>query len=194
MTSCRGGSGVSDSLRHRRYTSWRSLGDRPDRFSWRATQPFIGCMAWGASHLLRWPWTCTRLSPNAPKNTKSPVFPGLSSTATGIRTRVSAMRGRRPSPLDDSGAWSVGAEASKAIAASRFSAICTGPIWRAAPVPSGTALVADRPVLDRCDIFAFSRHAAVAELVDAHGSGPCLGNQVEVRVLSAASVLSPPGR
>ena len=25
-------------------------------------------------------------------------------TATGIRTRVSAMRGRRPSPLDDSGA------------------------------------------------------------------------------------------
>ena len=26
------------------------------------------------------------------------------STATGIRTRVSAMRGRRPSPLDDSGA------------------------------------------------------------------------------------------
>ena len=28
----------------------------------------------------------------------------LLSTATGIRTRVSAMRGRRPSPLDDSGA------------------------------------------------------------------------------------------
>ncbi len=28
--------------------------------------------------------------------------------------------------------------------------------------------------------------AAVAELVDAHGSGPCLGDQVEVRVLSAA--------
>ena len=28
------------------------------------------------------------------------------STATGIRTRVSAMRGRRPSPLDDSGAQS----------------------------------------------------------------------------------------
>jgi ribosome modulation factor len=30
-------------------------------------------------------------------------------------------------------------------------------------------------------------HADVAELVDAHGSGPCLGNQVEVRVLSSAS-------
>jgi hypothetical protein len=26
----------------------------------------------------------------------------------------------------------------------------------------------------------------VAELVDAHGSGPCLRNQVEVRVLSSA--------
>src|SRR5829696_6236881 len=29
--------------------------------------------------------------------------------------------------------------------------------------------------------------AAVAELVDAHGSGPCGGNSVEVRLLSAAS-------
>ena len=28
--------------------------------------------------------------------------------------------------------------------------------------------------------------AAVAELVDAHGSGPCGGNPVEVQVLSAA--------
>src|SRR5919112_3005923 len=27
------------------------------------------------------------------------------STATGIRTPVSAVRGRRPSPLDDGGAW-----------------------------------------------------------------------------------------
>jgi hypothetical protein len=36
------------------------------------------------------------------------------STATGIRTRVSAMRGRRPSPLDDSGANSC-VEASKAL-------------------------------------------------------------------------------
>jgi hypothetical protein len=37
-----------------------------------------------------------------------------------------------------------------------------------------------------CDIFAPHRHADVAELVDAHGSGPCLGDQVEVRVLSSA--------
>jgi hypothetical protein len=33
-----------------------------------------------------------------------PTIAGHSDTATGIRTRVSAMRGRRPSPLDDSGA------------------------------------------------------------------------------------------
>jgi hypothetical protein len=35
------------------------------------------------------------------------------STATGIRTRVSAMRGRRPSPLDDSGAKSIGSRLAK---------------------------------------------------------------------------------
>ena len=35
------------------------------------------------------------------------------STATGIRTRVSAMRGRRPSPLDDSGARSTGTRLAK---------------------------------------------------------------------------------
>jgi hypothetical protein len=32
----------------------------------------------------------------------------------------------------------------------------------------------------------FSRQADVAELVDAHGSGPCGGNPVEVQVLSSA--------
>jgi hypothetical protein len=40
------------------------------------------------------------------------------STANGIRTRVTAVRGRRPSPLDDGGALS-SAEASKARPASR---------------------------------------------------------------------------
>src|ERR1700685_716977 len=35
------------------------------------------------------------------------------------------------------------------------------------------------------------QHADVAELVDAHGSGPCLGNQVEVRVLSSACSPAP---
>src|SRR4051795_2473051 len=34
--------------------------------------------------------------------------------------------------------------------------------------------------------------ADVAELVDAHGSGPCGGNPVEVRVLSSAWVSRPP--
>ncbi len=44
-----------------------------------------------------------------------------------------------------------------------------------------------RPLRLECAIFASHQHADVAELVDAHGSGPCLGNQVEVRVLSSAS-------
>jgi hypothetical protein len=46
------------------------------------------------------------------------------STATGIRTRVSAMRGRRPSPLDDSGAKNGCAQATKALAARQLR---TGP-------------------------------------------------------------------
>jgi hypothetical protein len=39
-----------------------------------------------------------------PSTRKAPESAASASTATGIRTRVSAMRGRRPSPLDDSGA------------------------------------------------------------------------------------------
>src|ERR1700727_2370241 len=84
------------------------------------------------------------------------------STATGIRTRVSAVRGRRPSPLDDSGARG------------RLR-LAEGPGLAAARVP--------------CGIFA--EPADVAELVDAHGSGPCGGNSVEVRVLSSASIARP---
>lgn len=38
----------------------------------------------------------------------------------------------------------------------------------------------------RCDYDIFAPQADVAELVDAHGSGPCRGNPVEVRVLSSA--------
>jgi hypothetical protein len=34
---------------------------------------------------------------------REPTSEAAVSTATGIRTRVSAVRGRRPSPLDDSG-------------------------------------------------------------------------------------------
>jgi hypothetical protein len=41
-------------------------------------------------------------------------------------------------------------------------------------------------------MFAVSlRRADVAELVDAHGSGPCGGDSVEVRVLSSALADSP---
>ena len=39
-----------------------------------------------------------------PETRKAPHSRGCSNTATGIRTPVSAVRGRRPSPLDDSGA------------------------------------------------------------------------------------------
>ena len=107
---------------------------------------------------------------------KAPGFRGpRGSTATGIRTRVSAMRGRRPSPLDDSGAGTAAPRLAK----------------RRAPIPS-LAGVGARGVR-RCARTTCVRylryphgHADVAELVDAHGSGPCLGNQVEVRVLSSA--------
>lgn len=47
------------------------------------------------------PNAALRRSP--PSKKKTPLGGALISTATGIRTRVSAMRGRRPSPLDDSG-------------------------------------------------------------------------------------------
>ena len=40
-------------------------------------------------------------------------------TATGIRTRVSAVRGRRPSPLDDSGAEATHARADSVVEASK---------------------------------------------------------------------------
>jgi hypothetical protein len=85
------------------------------------------------------------------------------------------MRGRRPSPLDDSGAWWTGPEASKlplSSAMQRPDPEEFGRIPRASPAGA----ISSPP----------DQHADVAELVDAHGSGPCLGNQVEVRVLSSA--------
>ena len=45
--------------------------------------------------------------PSGARTAETPVFyRGFRSTATGIRTPVSAVRGRRPSPLDDGGAAS----------------------------------------------------------------------------------------
>src|SRR5688572_25877919 len=47
---------------------------------------------------------CPRRCPGTVQRPENPRFTGASvSTATGIRTRVSAVRGRRPSPLDDGG-------------------------------------------------------------------------------------------
>ena len=86
------------------------------------------------------------------------------STATGIRTRVSAMRGRRPSPLDDSGAISIGTRLAK-----RPSGSFQAGLIRAHGI--------EQLIACGYAIFAGSRHADVAELVDAHGSGPCLGNR-----------------
>ena len=78
------------------------------------------------------------------------------------------MRGRRPSPLDDSGA-------PEAIPR----------------LPNGPGGPRRRGLLCGVRYLRSLQRADVAELVDAHGSGPCLGNQVEVRVLSSALAKDP---
>ena len=88
-------------------------------------------------------------------------------TANGIRTRVTAVRGRRPSPLDDGGLY----------AGSRLAKHQARPAFRRTRC--------GRPRGGWCDIFALHL-ADVAELVDAHGSGPCVLWDVEVQVLSSA--------
>jgi hypothetical protein len=85
------------------------------------TQPQLRAIAGGLERPLV---LCEETSPQCdwrstlavnPSNDKRPrVSEAAVSTATGIRTRVSAMRGRRPSPLDDSGANSC-VEATKAL-------------------------------------------------------------------------------
>jgi hypothetical protein len=86
-------------------------------------------------------------------------------TATGIRTPVSAVRGRRPSPLDDGGSG-------------------TFRVARARNPTSGRAKARGR--------YARSSPADVAELVDARRSGRRESNLVEVRVLSSASCRKAP--
>lgn len=102
-------------------------------------------------------------------------------TATGIRTRVSAVRGRRPSPLDDSGAGrgfiAAGGAVRRLVNRARRDVV--GP---------GSCAMVLVPVSPRGSRVP---RADVAELVDAHGSGPCGGNSVEVRVLSSALVRRP---
>src|SRR3954466_15249023 len=96
-----------------------------------------------------------------PLNARNPARgAGFRSTATGIRTPVSAVRGRRPSPLDDGGKGTF-----------RVASALGPTSGRGSPV----------------ERYARCTPADVAELVDAHGSGPCGSNPVEVRVLSSAS-------
>src|SRR5271157_1113603 len=103
--------------------------------------------------------------PQRPERQENARFLGrLVSTATGIRTRVSAMRGRRPSPLDDSGAKSVGSRlAKRSERVMPPSAGIVGPERTCSP---------PLPVVGALSSLARTR-AGVAELVDAHGSGPC---------------------
>ncbi len=91
-------------------------------------------------------------------------------TATGIRTPVSAVRGRRPSPLDDGGADRPRVAIGRSLARPPSPARAPG---------------------QRHDPATVARHADVAELVDAHGSGPCGRKPVEVRVLSSAPTAAP---
>ena len=93
---------------------------------------------------------------------------GFRDTANGIRTRVTAVRGRRPSPLDDGGSCEMSRLAKEAATE---------------PVTRPTKRLAHPPARA---ISSALGHADVAELVDAHGSGPCRSNPVEVRVLSSA--------
>ena len=91
-----------------------------------------------------------RTGARRPLERRKPRYHGASaSTATGIRTRVSAMRGRRPSPLDDSGAQPTGSEASKALGAGAARPVLPrGPSETSSPIP--------RLVGCGCAIFACS--------------------------------------
>src|SRR6476659_5169217 len=85
------------------------------------------------------------------------------------------MRSQRPSPLDDSGEEET-----------HFSDLADEHARRRSQgAPPGRAGAGGaQPV--NCLL-----RAAVAELVDAHGSGPCGREPVEVRLLSAASIAEP---
>ena len=119
-------------------------------------------------------------------------YGGLHSTATGIRTRVSAVRGRRPSPLDDSGGTLSIRHASGSTDMSLAwldGAHGCGPGGRRCHGPSGPdaymcSCRAVAPIPQHLITSAIPR--LWRNLVDAHGSGPCGLTPVEVRVLSAA--------
>ena len=116
-------------------------------------------------------------TPNEKNPGKTGVFGFLErvawSTATGIRTPVSGLRIRRPSPLDDSGEGEGilarrGAGAFRGMAsggAARFTNVCS--IYQEA---------GDRPEIDR-----LGGPAGVLELVDSIGSEPVARKRVWVR-------------
>jgi hypothetical protein len=86
-------------------------------------------------------WRCSRVISvlSRPTNAESPALAGLSvSTATGIRTPVSAVRGRCPSPLDDGGASA--ARIAKGFAAARALDDAASGTWdrvSSSPIPCG---------------------------------------------------------
>src|SRR5438034_11200926 len=91
------------------------------------------------------------------------------------------MRGRRPSPLDDSGAKRR-PEASRARRR-----LISGGARRLRPLTLIWARSLPRDLEPVRYLRFRHQNADVAELVDAHGSGPCGCKSVEVRVLSSAS-------
>ena len=95
----------------------RTLPERPGRqdVAWRhetpdgpRCQPNGDCLAPGGLPL-QWPRSRRRVvRPRTPQKRENPALcRAFASTATGIRTPVSAVRGRRPSPLDDGGSGAV---------------------------------------------------------------------------------------
>jgi hypothetical protein len=100
-------------------------------------------------------------SRSTPETRKAPRTRGPISTATGIRTRVSAMRGRRPSPLDDSGAKSLATrlpkharDPSRRAPAARALRASARPVSTPTGTPRSRMRAHARPARRVCDIFA----------------------------------------
>ncbi len=121
----------------RRVLSTRSQGPREQSF--RSTTPTLRYGEIGASAAAAdargFRWRRAHASARSPKAKPGPASTAPPSTATGIRTRVSAMRGRRPSPLDDSGAKSVVRRLAKLAEPVPGGPAAAGP---ARPAPPGT--------------------------------------------------------
>jgi hypothetical protein len=139
---------------------WKRIRERRLRFPPERKEQHQACQPRGIATLQR----------KRPPRGRPVPFCICSSTATGIRTPVSGLRIRRPSPLDDSGED-----------AGHFSEPAGGGARRR----SQESPLGRRGARGAQPVNCLLR-AAVAELVDAHGSGPCGREPVEVRLLSAA--------